>query len=407
MKICGIITEYNPFHHGHMLHLNSAKKLTNADAIVCVMSGNFMQRGLPSIIDKWQRSKIAIDSGVDLVVELPTLFSLSSAEFFAQGAINILNKIPNTNYVFFGSEEGSTDLLNHCASLLAEESTELKNLIKSNLSSGTPYTIARANALYSLISNKTTVNKEDFFKFIGSSNNILGLEYTKALIRSNSQIKPLTFKRQSNNYNTKSLTGAISSATAIREALKHNTISNLKTVLPSASFNTLSSLVNSGYPLVYDEDMFPYIKYKILTNPNCLTNIPECSEGLDNKIYKELPNATSLSDLITKVKSKRYTYTRISRILAQIYIGLDLFDINALRKSSINYIRVLGFNNTGREILKNMKNNDTVKIITKFPKNIDDPLLKIDLLSTNAYHLLNNNVKFNHDYFHGPYIKLQ
>lgn len=405
MKICGIITEYNPFHYGHKLHLDSAKKLTKADAIVCIMSGNFMQRGVPALIDKWERSKIAIDSGVDLVIELPTLFALSSAEFFAQGAIDILNNIPNVDHIFFGSEEGSTDLINHCASLLANESNELKKLIKKHLKSGTPYTIARGNALYSLISNKTTLSKEDFLNFLNSSNNILGLEYAKALIKSNSSIKPLTFKRVCNNYNSKELTGTISSATAIREALKHSNIEDLKNLLPDVTYNSIKNLLNNNYPLIYSEDMFQYVKYKILTNPSCLKNIPECSEGLDNKIYKEISNSSSLDELILKVKSKRYTYTRISRILAQLYVGLDLFNIKDLRKTKIDYIRVLGFNENGRNILKNIKSNDSVKIITKFPKYIDNDLLKMDLLATNAYHVLNNNIKFNHDYFQGPYIK--
>lgn len=405
MKICGIITEYNPFHYGHKLHLDSAKLLTKSDAVVCVMSGNFMQRGTPALLDKWQRSKIAIESGVDLVIELPTLFSVSSAEFFAKGAINILNNIPNVDSLFFGSEEGSTALLELCANILVEESPSFKKLIKNSINLGTPYTIARAEALYSLINENITINKDDFFKFLNSSNNILGLEYTKALIKSNSTIKPFTFKRQKSSYNSKELTGKISSATSIREALKTKTLPELKDILPKETYSIMASLKEENYEFINEEKMFPFIKYKIITNPESLKSIPECSEGLDKKIIKELPNSNSLEELIMNVKSKRYTYTRISRILTQLYIGMDKFNIDKLRNSQIDYIRVLGCNNKGREILKSIKNQDNVKIITKFPKKTSSKLLEMDLLATNAYHILNSKVRYNEDYYTGPYIK--
>ena len=197
MKITGIITEYNPFHNGHLYHLNTAKKVTNCHGIVCIMSGNFVQRGEPAIIDKWKRTEMALLNGVDLVIELPTFYAVSSAEFFAKGAVDILNNIGVVDNIFFGSECGDINLLYKIAEVLTKEPKEFKLKIKENLKSGVTYAKAREKTLIDILDN------EDLNEILSNSNNILGIEYIKAIIKSNSSITPLTMKREGSKYNDK------------------------------------------------------------------------------------------------------------------------------------------------------------------------------------------------------------
>ena len=184
MNVTGIITEYNPFHNGHLYHLSEAKKSNNADAIICVMSGNFVQRGGPAIIDKWQRTEMALNNGVDLIVELPTYYAVSSAEFFAKGAVSILHHLGVVNNLFFGSECGNVDKLTKISKTLVNEDSKLKSLIKEHLSKGDTFAKAREKSLIEYLKD------EDINKIITSSNNILGIEYIKSILRLNSNITP-------------------------------------------------------------------------------------------------------------------------------------------------------------------------------------------------------------------------
>ena len=396
--ITGIITEYNPFHKGHEFHLQNAKSDTNANGIVCVMSGNFMQRGTPGIIDKWKRAEMAIKNGVDLVLELPIVYSLSSAEHFAFGSVSLLNSLGIVDTLYFGSEEGSIDILESIANTLINEPFEYKNYLKSNLNLGLPFHLSRANAL-----NKY-FNSNDVLNVLSNSNNILGIEYIKALIALQSQITPMTLKREGASYNDNNLSSSYSSATSIRKHLKENSLDDLIDVLPKASYDILCDLSSSNYPFIFEEDMFKYIKYKLLTNEKSLLNLPDISEGLENKILKEVLNSNSLNELILNSKSKRYTYTRINRILAQSFLNLEEFDLLSLSKMVAPYARVLGFNSIGRNMLKDIKSKGTIDIITKVPINNLCDHMKIDILATKAYSLLNSNINPMDDYLKGPVI---
>lgn len=396
--ITGIITEYNPFHKGHEYHLHKAKSDTNADGIVCVMSGNFMQRGIPSIIDKWKRAEMAIRNGVDLVLELPLVYSISSAEHFAFGSVSLLNSLGIVDYLYFGSEEGSIDTLEDIATTLVTEPYEYKNLLKNNLKLGLPFHLSRANALNNYL------NSSDVLNVLSSSNNILGIEYIKALIELNSSITPKTLKREGASYNDNNLSSSFSSATSIRKHLRENSLSELIDILPKASYDILCDLSSSDYPFIFEDDMFKYIKYKLFTNENSLLNLPDISEGLENKILKEVLNANSLNELILNSKSKRYTYTRINRILTQSFLNLEDFHLFNLSKSPAPYARVLGFNSIGRNILKNIKSKGNINIITKIQKNNLDDHMKIDILGTKAYSLLNSKISPIEDYLKGPII---
>ena len=400
MNITGIITEYNPFHNGHLYHLSEAKKNTNADAIICVMSGNFVQRGGPAIIDKWKRTEMALNNGVDLIIELPTYYAVSSAEFFAKGSVSILHNLGIVNNLFFGSECGDVDKLTALSKILVNEDTQLKSLIKEHLAKGDTFAKAREKSLIQYLKD------EEINNIITSSNNILGIEYIKSILRLNSTITPSTLKREGSNYNDKNLSNSFSSATAIRELLKNkNSLENLKNLIPKESYEIFSKLQDENYPLVFDEDMFKFIKYKIQTNCINFNNLYEITEGLENKLIKEITSSNSYEDFILKVKSKRYTYSKISRILTHIYLGLDSNTFLNIDNPNNLYARVLGFNNRGREVLSLIKRNSSIPLITKVPRFTNNPLLQFDIQATAAYANLNNKINPNKDYLQSPIIK--
>ena len=406
MNITGIITEYNPFHLGHEFHLENCRKDTKCDAVICIMSGNFVQRGLPAITDKWSRTKMALEAGIDLVIELPTIYAVSSAEYFAFGAISLLNSLSVVDNIYFGSEAGDTKLIKLIANILNDEPKEFKIFLKESLSLGNPYPKARAYSLKKYISEvlKLNINLENISEFLNSSNNILGIEYCKSLLKLNSPIKTFTLKREGSNYNSKEINkNKFASATAIRESIyTNNSIKATKEFLPGFTYNILNSK-NSFSSL---ESMFNYIKYILTLDPSKLSLISDASEGLDNKILNELKNSNSFEELISRCKSKRYTYTRISRVLCQLFLGFDE-NLNKLKKSEPSYIRVLGLSETGAKILKEIKNNSNINIniITKVPKKISDPILELDIKATNLYSLLNPDIKINSDYLISPIIK--
>lgn len=330
MKITGIITEYNPFHNGHLYHLEKAKNLTKADGIICIMSGNFVQRGGPALIDKWQRTNMALQNGVDLVIELPTVFAVSSADFFAKGAVSILNSLGVVNNIVFGSECGEINKLMHISRILANEPEKYKILLKENLRTGLTYAKARENALSQYINS----DSKNISQILSSSNNILGIEYIKALINLNSKITPLTITREGSNYNDINLSPTFSSATSIRKYLKDfNSLSELKNTIPEPSFKILKDLNDTNYSFTFEEDMFQFIKYRILLNCVNFNNLFEITEGLDNKIIKEIHNSNSYNQFILNIKSKRYTYSKISRLLTYIYLGFDKYEINPKNSS--------------------------------------------------------------------------
>ncbi|GAA0069425.1 nucleotidyltransferase [Clostridium sardiniense] len=399
MNLTGIITEYNPFHLGHKYHLEKAIEDTNADGIVSVMSGNFMQRGNPAIIDKYNRAKMAVLNGVDLVLELPLVYSLSSAENFAYGGVKLLNSLNCIDNIYFGSESGEIEDLISIAQILKDEPKNYKDRLKIELDKGLPFHTARLNALNSLLLSS------NISEILSSSNNILAIEYIKALLKLDSDIKPFTLKREGSNYNDISLSKTFSSATSIRETLKDNfDVNIIKNSIPTESLKVITELNEKNYNFVFEESLFPFLKYKLLTNAESIKCISDVSEGLDNKILKEIINCNSLKELILKSKSKRYTYTRISRILSKVFIGFENFPIEAIQTSDITYIRPLAFNKKGAKILKSIKENSEINILTKIPRHISNNMLQLDLQGTKAYSLLNNSISPMEDYFKTPYI---
>lgn len=402
MKISSIISEYNPLHNGHEFHINRTKEITNSDAIICIMSGNYVQRGLPAIIDKWNRSRVALLCGADLVLELPVLYSLSSAEFFSYGAISLLNSLGIVDSICFGSESGKIDELYFFAEILNAEPQIFKEALKQYLDLGTGYAAARSKALKDYFQK---INKDLYIGFeesISSSNNILGIEYCKSLLKLCSNIKPYTIRREGASYNSDKMDQLFSSATAIRKYMKENiNLSRLKEHMPPPSFDVVNQLSNSSYEFPDENKILSYIKYKNIYALNNLKKLPDVSEGLENKIIRAIEKSNNYSELISGIKSKRFTHSRISRIICQYFVGFENYNTYLLRKAPCPYARILGFNDTGKKLLKLAKSNSSIPVYTKLPK-VKNEILELDLQATRTYSLLNSNISPNSDYLISP-----
>lgn len=404
MKISAIISEYNPIHKGHVHHIKRTKELADSDAIICIMSGNYVQRGIPAIIDKWNRTKAALECGADLILELPVVYSLSSAEFFAQGAVSLLNSLGVIDSISFGSEIGDINFIMKIANVLLKEPNEFKLKLKLNLDKGYAYPKARGLALIDYFTETLDMSNKNLSESLSSSNNILGIEYCKSLLRLNSSITPYTIKREGSTYNDKDLNNIFSSATSIRKYIKDNkNIDELRNHMPDKSYELLKGLRNADYPFVFESLMLPFIKYKYFNHKESLINLPDVSEGLHNRIYEGLLNENSYEGLIEKIKSKRYTYTRISRILCQYFVGFDNYPTNELRSQPSPYCRILGFNKEGMKVLKHIKKNSSIPVYTKLPRNINSTM-KLDIMATQTYSLINSFVSPMDDYLISPII---
>lgn len=406
MKVTGIIVEYNPFHNGHLHHIKKSKSLTNCDAIVAVMSGNFVQRGLPAIVDKWTRARMALMNGVDLVIELPLVYSVSSAEFFAGGSISLLNNLGVINNICFGSECGDIETLLYISKILSEEPINFKKFLKDELNEGFSYPLARSKALLKFlkVNSSKSLHFENIEEILNSSNNILGLEYCKKLVKLNSNILPFTIKREGGHYNSTVFNEQFSSASSIRKYMKDNkNIDILTNYVPDNVYNLLLNLNRNNYHFTFEDEIFPYIKYKYTLYKDSITKLPDVSEGIENRIFKALENTENFNELISHSKTKRYTYTRINRILCQFFLGLENWDTVTLRKEPCPYARILGFNSTGSKILKAIKENSTIPIYTKLPKD-PIPTLSLDIHGTSVYSLLNKGISPNADYLTSPII---
>lgn len=392
MKVLGIIVEYNPFHKGHLYHIKKAKEVTSSDYVVCIMSGNFVQRGEPAIINKWARTEVALNYEIDLVIELPFVFSMSSAEYFSLSAIKILDSLGIVDFICFGSESGNIKTLNKIADILVNESNKFSKILKFHLSKGISYPSARQKTLSEFFN--INLSKE-----ITSPNNILGIEYLKALKKLKSTIKPFTISRLGNSYNDEKLSGALSSASSIRKVLNDNTISidskliKIENSIPEKSLSIIKrEFENNLCPVntkFYDNIIISLIRR--YSNAE-LKNIPYISEGLENKFKKNSNLFSSIDQVIKHTKSKRYTYSRLQRTIFNIMIGVNYNDFNLFQdiKSPI-YARILGFNNNGIKLLLRIKNNSIIPTSTKFSKfynSCNSTINKIayyDRLSTDLY----------------------
>lgn len=359
MKAIGIIAEYNPFHNGHLYHLSKIKERYPNHVIVLVMSGNFTERGNVSIINKWKKVAIAKQAGIDLIVELPFPFATQSADYFSYGAITILEYL-GVERVIFGSESDNIEDLNLIATTQLENE-DFDKLVKIYSKFGNNYPTSLALAL------KDLTNKN-----ITAPNDLLGISYIKTIKKNNYKIIPETIKRTS-SYHAKDLEEH-SSATAIRKALKEN--QEIKNYVPKFTHKYLTDLH-------FIEDYFKLLKYKILTEAD-LSIYQTVDEGFDRAIKKEIKTSTSYDELISKLKCKRYTYNKITRMLLHILCNFTKEKTKSFQ--NITYIRLLGFNDKGRKYLSTIKKDVPVPIISKINK-FKDPMLEFEIQTTYIYAL--------------------
>lgn len=404
MKVLGLIVEYNPFHNGHFYHIKEAKKITGAKYVVCVMSGNFIQRGEPAIINKWARAKTVLLNGADLVIELPVVFAMASAEYFAYGAVKILNDIGIVDYLCFGSETGEIKPLDDIAHILYDEPDLYKSILKNELKKGLSYPVSRNRALMKYFHTKKHFYK-DIDNILNKSNNILGIEYLKALKRIKSNMIPVTIKRINNSYNTGEITGNISSATAIRKHIlnsQHFSLENdLKTNLPKSSYNILKEEFLCGRGPVFASSFYHIISAFIRKMPACyIKELAYVSEGLENRIKNAADLSGTYNELIDKICTKRYTTTRVQRILMNTMIGITSKDINSFLTFGPQYARVLGFNECGKFLMSHIKKNSVIPLILKIADFINscNPLFKrmleLECISTDLYVLGYKNPEY-------------
>jgi len=389
-NVVAIIGEYNPFHNGHAYHIQKTKEMTNADYVIAIISGNFVQRGNVSLIDKWSKADMALQNGVDLVIELPTVYSISSAENFAYGAIKILNSLKIVDTLSFGSEFCDLEVLEKISDVLSNEPPEFKALLEHELSKGVSFPKARENALLMYLND---IRK--YANILSSPNNILAIEYLKALKKTKSKIKPLAIKRINVGYNDLETKNNFASATAIRKKIIDNTPAGISKLMPSSSYKVLYNSIKKGH---YVKDITTFEKEIIYSLRRMSTaeiaKLPDVSEGLENNIQDAANSCNTLSEFMNIVKSKRYTSTRIQRILLYALLGITKEDIKVSYK--INpYVRILGMNNKGKELLSLISHSSPkLNVITSVKKFMDSHpnkdlqnLLNIDINATNIYTL--------------------
>ncbi len=355
MDSVGIICEYNPFHKGHIHHIEETKKMLPGRTLILVLNGYFLERGDISILSKENKTMLALIYGVDLVVELPFIFGTQSADIFAKAAITILNYLGCSDIVF-GSETNDVELLKEVA--IKQDSLEYNKKVKELLSSGVNYPTALQKAL--------EINREIF-----NPNDLLGISYLKAIYNNNLDMEAHTIKRTSNYHDLKS-NDEIISASNIRGKIKNK--EDISLYVPRRTINLIENLDM--------ESLFGYLKYKILTD-NDLSRYLTVDEGIENRLKEKIMIAKSLEEFISLVKTKRYTYNKICRMIIHILVGVPK-DINKL--AQIDYIRVLGFNKKGREYLHNLKDTEVSLIPV-----VSSLTYKYEMIASYVYSLVSKN----------------
>lgn len=404
MKIVGVITEYNPFHNGHLYHIEKAKELSGADAVVAVMSGNFVQRGAPAIMPKHLRTEVALKAGVSVVLELPVCYAAGSAEFFAEGAVSLLHSLGCIDSICFGSESGDIDILKHIADVLIDEPLEYKELLQSELKTGISFPRARQNALVGYLKDNSLNS------ILEQPNNILGIEYIKALAKRKSNINIFTIKRKESHYHSETLSENYSSASAIRKLLWHasqsvhmeadntydepalsDVLLHLEGQVPEACIRLLEDTYRMRYP-IYGNDFSLLLKYKLLTETSeSLAEYMDISEGLANRIISCRNDFITFEQFCDLLKSREVTYARISRALFHILLNIKTSDMHAYSEvGHCQYGHILGFRKDSTLVLREFKKHSSVPLITKLTQtdalsDVGINMLKHDIFASDLY----------------------
>lgn len=391
MSVVGIIAEYNPFHTGHLYHLREAKRLTGADTVIAVMSGDWVQRGAPAIADKFVRAEMALNGGADLVLELPVCAALGSAEFFAWGAVSLLNSLGAVDFLCFGSESGDLAALDRTAGLLAEEPPEYRRALQAFLSAGLSFPAARDAAL-----KKTAGGSSDGEDLLSHPNDILGVEYLKALRLLHSEIQPVTVRRIG-NYHEEKTGETYASASAIRRAMADGVSpSELTAYLPKKTEELLNERLQlQKAPLLRDYSDVLHYRLLCLKSPRELMEYQDFSEDLANRIFALRGEFSDAEQFIRTLKTKQYTYSRIARCLTHLLLELKTEDYAAL-KAGAGYAKVLGVRKERIVLLSEISRKSAVPLLVRLKdaeklSEESKNMLQKDLFASAVYHMKNEN----------------
>lgn len=388
MKTVGIIAEYNPFHNGHAYHLKKAKEITGADYCIVVMSGDFVQRGAPALMDKYLRTRIALESGADLVLELPAYYALSSAEYFAGGAVTLLDKLGVVDSLCFGSECGDVRLLGSFAQLLLHEDKVFKQTLDHKLRMGHSYPQARNAAIEASAPHLTA-----HIDILSTPNNILGIEYCKALFKRSSSITPCSIRRAGSSYHDNSLQTDFCSARALREALQSSERPDaILNQVPDSAHPLMKEHYAKTYP-IFADDLSLLMYYRLLSEPSGeFTAHSDIDRELSDRIVKHLPQYQDFTSFCDLLKTKNRTYTRIARSLMHILLQIRQKDLSLfLSEDQIFYARMLGFRESAGPLLSAIKQKASVPLLSKLAdaENLLTPtgmlMLEKDIYASHVY----------------------
>lgn len=389
MKTVGIIAEYNPFHNGHAYQIAEAKKITNADYCVVIMSGNFMQRGIPAIMDKSLRIQSALMCGADLIIELPVHYATGSAEYFASGSVAILDKLNVIDCLCFGSECGNIQELSMLSDALVSESEEFKTLLRQNIKNGSSYPHARNDAL--IASSPQFTGYSDILQ---SPNNILGIEYLKALKKRGSHIKPYTITRKGSDYHDGSLNGSFSSAFAIRESIvsKHD-ISLIKEQLPDSVYKLMEKNYLKTFPITTD-DISSIILYKLIQeHGNGFSRYFDIDSAFSDRLKDRIFSYTDYASFCEEIKTRNITHTRVARNLLHILLNIYQSDVDAFcAQDYVYYARIAGFRKEASPLLSAIKEKSSIPLISKLADS------DAYITSENGRKMLRQDIEANHIY---------
>jgi predicted nucleotidyltransferase len=377
MKAVGVIVEYNPFHNGHWYHLQETKKQTGADCVIAVMSGNFLQRGEPALVSKWARTKMALAAGVDIVIELPYAFAVQAAERFANGAVMLLNAL-HCAEICFGSENGDITAFLDAVKTFLKQKEEHDRYVQEALQKGLSYPKANAEAW-----KRFDLASLDLAK----PNNMLGFAYVKSILQNNLSIVPRTIRRIASNYHDEAFSHpSIASATSLRKALQGSSggLETIASYIPATTKQILQQYTET-YGTLHDwEVYFPFLKYRIMTTEEAeLREIAGVEEGIEYRLKQTIATASTFSALIDKVKTKRYTWTRLQRTCTHILTNFTKEQQN--QAEAPTYIRLLGMTENGRRYLQHVKKHLLLPLVTKVAKLQHDPIYQQEKKAASAY----------------------
>ena len=390
MKTVGLITEYNPFHNGHAYHIEKAKMLTGADRVIVIMSGDFVQRGAPAIMPKHLRAESALLSGASLIMELPVCFATGSAEYFAQGSISLLNQLGCIDSICFGSECGDLHLLKEIAQILADEPIEYQAALKQALKEGASFPAARQEAL--------NIYSDKYSEILALPNNILGIEYLKALAKLHSKMKPFTIKRIGAGYHDMDIDGQFSSATAIRSDIyqladvnsssESIPLTHIQTQVPSSCHELMKENYQTRYP-VKSDDFSLLLKAKLLSETaDSLSHYLDMSPELANRILRLRNDYLSFEQFCDLLKTKELTRSRISRSLIHVLLGITNDWLTAM-KAPAPYARILGFRKDHADLLGILKQTSDIPLITSPARAVladtARQMLELDIYASDLY----------------------